>query len=109
MKIKLFDKSDIQTIVVKDLELKVRPLTLSQRLKLQASGFGVNENGGFAPARMDYKSMIEAVAGAIVEIRGYEEYEPAVVLEGIQDPKDFYAIVRELKKVNDVSPEQEKK
>jgi len=109
MNIKIFSKDDIRTITIKDLELKVRPLTLSERLKIQASGFAVNEKGGFAPARMDYKSVIEAVAGAIIEIKGYEDYEPEVVLEGIQNPQDFYEIIRELKKINELEPEQEKK
>ncbi len=109
MNIKIFSKDDIRTITIKDLELKVRPLTLSQRMKIQASGFAVNEKGDFAPARMDYNSMIEAIAGAIIEIKGYEDYEPEIVLEGIQDPKDFYEIIREMRKLNELEPEQEKK
>lgn len=85
------DPDATHRVQVKDLVFHVRTPTLSDRLRLVAArADSILER---RPSRTDFDGLISAVAGLIVKVEGWEDIEPHQVLQGIQNPRDFYLIV----------------
>ena len=114
MDIKVFDKTATHEIEQGGVKFTIRTLRLSDRLNILGGLASAYDDADFAKGetevtvsmgKIDYEQLVQAVAKVVIKIEGYENNPVLDVLQGIQNPNDFFALAQAIAKLSNVEKE----